>query len=143
MMYREAALQDCERVYALICELEGRKLPFDDFCEIYRDQLNSKYYYCLLAEKDNAVLGVLNLRFEKQLHHAEWIAEVMEFVVSSACRGQGIGRQMLEKAARIAKEYGCKQIEAACNQLRTDTHRFYLREGMNHSHYKFTRRLDG
>lgn len=141
MVYRKATLMDCEKVYSLICELEGRKLPFEKFREIYCKQINSKDYYCLLGERDNDILAVLNLRFEEQLHHAECIAEIMEFAVYPACRSQGIGKQMLEKAVRIAEAYGCAQIEVACNQLRTASHRFYLREGMKNSHYKFSKRL--
>ena len=141
MVYREAALTDCEKVYSLICELEGRKLPFEKFQEIYCAQINSKRYYCLLGEQDNDVLAVLNLRFEEQLHHAECITEIMEFVVDTSCRSQGIGKQMFEKAVQIAKTHGCSQIEVACNQRRKDTHRFYLREGLLNSHYKFSKKL--
>ena len=49
---------------------------------------------------------------------------------------------MLEEAYRIAKEHGCSQIEVACNQLREDTHQFYLREGMHNFHYKFSKSLE-
>ena len=142
MIYRKAALMDCEQVYSLVCDLEGRKLPFEPFKAIYCEQINSENHYCLLCEENDAVLAVLNLRFERQLHHSECIAEIMEFVVDSACRGQGIGKQMLTKAVQIAKAYGCAQMEAACNQRRTDTHRFYLREGMKNSHYKFSKRIE-
>ena len=88
MIYRKATLMDCEKVYSLICDLEGRELPFEKFREIYCEQLNDKRYYCLLGEKDNSILAVLNLRFEEQLHHAECITEIMEFVVDSSCRNQ-------------------------------------------------------
>ena len=142
-MYRKATLEDCEKVYALICDMENRKLPFERFYEIYSEQLNSRQYYCLVNEKENVVCAVLNLRFEEQLHHAECIAEIMEFAVDSAYRNQGFGKEMLEKACEIAKEQGCSQIEVACNQLRTDTHRFYLREGMHNFHYKFSKSLTG
>ena len=124
-----------------MCELEERELPFEKFQKIYCEQLSNKNWYCLIAEKDNCFLAVLNLRFEAQLHHSEYIAEVVEFVVKSDCRGQGIGIQMLAKAAQIAKQYGCTQMEAACNQRRTDAHRFYLSAGMKNSHYKFSQRL--
>ena len=143
MIYHEAALMDCEKVYSLICELEGRELPFEKFREIYCEQLNNKRYYCLLAEEDNDAVAVLNIRFEEQLHHSECVAEIMEFAVNSAYRNQGIGKQMFKKATRIAESYGCVQMEAACNQLRADAHRFYLREGMNNSHYKFSKKLTG
>ena len=141
MIYRKATLMDCEKVYSLICDLEAKDLPFEKFRKIYCEQLNSKHYYCLLGENDNNLLAVLNLRFEEQLHHTECIAEIMEFVVDASCRSQGIGKQMLEKAFQISESYGCTQIEVACNQRRTNTHRFYLREGLNNSHYKFSKKL--
>lgn len=43
----------------------------------------------------------------------------------------------------MTKDAGCIQIEVACNQLRKDTHRFYLREGMHNFHYKFSLNLTG
>lgn len=141
VLYRRASLIDCEKVYSLICELEERELPFERFQGIFREQLSSKNWYCLIAEKDGCLLAVLNLRFEAQLHHSEYIAEIVEFVVKSDCRGQRIGMDMLAKAEQIAKQHGCAQIEAACNQRRTDSHRFYMREGMKNSHYKFSKRL--
>ena len=143
MIYRKATIMDCEKVYSLICELEGRELPFEKFREIYCEQINSKRYYCLLGEEDNDALAVLNLRFEEQLHHSECIAEIMEFAVKSAHRSKGLGKQMFEKAVQIAEAYGCVQMEVACNQLRKDAHRFYLRQGLNNSHYKFSKRLTG
>ena len=141
MTYRKATLQDCERVYDLICDLEGKTLPFEKFREIYCEQIDSERYYCLLGEENHDTLAVLNLRFEKQLHHSECIAEIMEFVVDSSCRSKGIGKQMLDQAVQIAEAYGCAQLEAACNQLRLETHRFYTREGLKNSHYKFSQRL--
>ena len=50
---------------------------------------------------------------------------------------------MLTYASDLAKEAGCVQIEVARNQLRKNTHRFYLREGMQNFHYKFSKSLTG
>lgn len=142
-MYRKATMDDMERVYDLICDMEHTRLPMEKFSEIYQRQLNDTRYYCLLCEDNGNVIGVLNLRFEEQLHHAEAIAEVMEFAIDEAYRNKGIGKDMLAHACQIAEEYGCIQIEVACNQLRTDTHRFYLREKMNNFHFKFSKPLQG
>lgn len=142
-MYRKAILDDCEKVYRLICEMECKQLPFERFSAIYREQLSDRHYYCLICEQNNHVIGVLNLRFEEQLHHSEWIAEIMEFAVDSSYRKQGIGKEMFAEACRLAKDFHCTQIEVACNQLRTDTHRFYLREGMHNFHFKFSKLLTG
>ena len=142
-MYRKAGLDDCAQIHELICGMEQRELPPARFWEIYCDQLRSERYYCLVREHDGRVIGVLNLRFEEQLHHAARIAEIMEFAVDPAFRNHGIGKDMLENACRIAREHGCVQLEVACNQLRKDTHRFYLREGMHNFHFKFSKPLDG
>ena len=141
--YRKGILEDCEQVYRLICDMESRQHPFDRFSEIYREQINNCHYYCLICEINHMVAGVLNLRFEEQLHHSERIAEIMEFAVDSIYRKQGVGKGMFAEACRLAEDACCIQIEVACNQLRTDTHRFYLREGMHNFHYKFSKSLLG
>ncbi|WP_373218693.1 GNAT family N-acetyltransferase [Ruminococcus sp. 5_1_39BFAA] len=114
-MYRKATLNDCEKVYNLICDMECKRLSFDRFYSIYQEQIKNEHYYCLICEHDDNVIGVLNLRFEEQLHHSECIAEIMEFAVDEAYR----------------------------KQLRQDTHRFYLREGMHNFHFKFSKSLVG
>ena len=142
-MYRKATAKDCEKVYRLICGMEGKKLPYEKFRAIFQEQIDDPRYYCLVYEQDAAPAGILNLRFEPQLHHAEYIAEIMEFVVDPAYRGGGIGKGLFENACQIAREQGCTQIEAACNQLRLQTHRFYIREGMHNFHFKFSKSLVG
>lgn len=142
-IFRKGSLRDCKGVYDLICEIECRQLPIGRFSEIFQAQVRDSHYCCLVCEQDNHIIGTLNLRFEEQLHHSEWIAEILEFAVNSSCRNQGIGKELFANACRLAKEFGCTQIEVACNQLRTDTHRFYLREGMHNFHFKFSKVLIG
>lgn len=142
-MDRKATLQDCEAVYALLCDMEQTQLPFQRFAAIYERQLKNQDYYALVREEAGKVLGVVNLRFEEQLHHAGRIAEILEFAVDPACRSQGVGKELFALACRLAKEAGCLQIEVACNQLRTNTHRFYGREGMHNFHFKFSKPLVG
>ena len=143
MKCRNAALDDCRAVYELICEIEQARLPYDRFAEIFRKQVESELYAHLVCEDGGKVIGVLNLRLEEQLHHAGLVAEILEFAVEPAYRSRGIGREMLARGYALAKERGCGQIEVACNQLRTDTHRFYLREGMHNFHFRFSRKLLG
>lgn len=100
-------------------------------------------YYCLIREEEHRVVGVMNLRFEEQLHHSDRIGEILEFAVEASWRNRGIGKEIFAQTCQIARNLGCIQIEVACNQLRTDTHRFYLREGMHNFHYKFSKALIG
>ena len=142
-MYRKATEGDCRTVYDFVCSLESRELPYDSFSQIFRAQTADKGYYCLLREEGGKPIGMLNLRFEYQLHHAARIAEILEFTVLADFRNQGIGKEMLQTAFEIAKQNGCVQIEVASNQLRTDAHRFYQREGMKNFHYKLSKSLTG
>ena len=142
-MYRKGSLNDCKWVYELICDMECTKLPYEKFYEIYKQQIDNINYYCIICEHNDEVIGVSNLRFEQQLHHSECIAEIMEFSINPLYRNKGIGKEMFEEACKIAKNRNCIQIEVACNNLRKDTHRFYLREGMNNFHFKFSKSLNG
>ena len=142
-MFRKSTAADCRAVYDLICGMESTALPYDKFAAIYMEQQKNAGYYCLIYEADGKVCGTLNLRFEEQLHHAARIAEIMEFAVAPDCRNCGVGKIMFAEAVKIAKAQGCVQLEVACNQLRHNTHRFYLREGMHNFHFKFSLPLNG
>lgn len=142
-MYRSAGIHDCKAVYQMICDMESKMLPYDRFREIFQRQLEDGRYECIICEENGETIGVLNMRIEEQLHHSETIAEILEFVIASDYRNKGLGKDMLAYASQLAKEKCCAQIEVACNQLRYNTHRFYLREGMKNYHFKFSKRLNG
>ena len=127
-MFRKAVWEDRETVYRLICDMEERQLPFQRFSQIFQRQLERENYCC---------------RFEEQLHHGDRVAEIMEFVADPRHRGNGIGGRLFAHACQVARDHGCSQIEVACNQLRTDTHRFYTRQGMHNFHFKFSKVLMG
>ena len=142
-MFRIATDNDCDAVYRMICDMEAKTLSYDVFKLIYQKQAEDARYECIICEEAQEIVGFINLRYEEQLHHAGMIAEIMEFVIDSGYRSKGYGSKILGYACRRAREKGCIQIEAACNQLRKDTHRFYLREGMKNYHFKFSMGLTG
>ena len=142
-MFCKAEKEDVKGVYELICDMEQSVLPYEEFERIFLAQLEDGNYCCLVCRREGEPVAVLNLRFEEQLHHAGKIAEIMELAVDRRYRNRGLGREMLERAIELAKELGCMQIELACNQLRRDAHRFYLRAGMQRYHYKFSLPLAG
>ncbi len=106
-MYGKATINNCEKIYAMICDMECKQLPFDKFYKIYQQQINHKQYYCIVCECNDVVVSVLNLRFEQQLHHCECIAEIMEFAVDRLYRNKGRGKEMFYNTCQIAKDFGC------------------------------------
>ena len=151
-MFRNAVESDLDAVYRLMCALEERALPYDDFARISRAQGASPALQGIVATSgpddtaenlgDERVAAFINLRYEDQLHHAARIAEVLELVVDPAERSHGLGGALFDHACEEARAHGCQQIELTTNQLRHDAHRFYARKGMLNSHYKFTLPLD-
>lgn len=140
-MIRAAEAADSGPIYRLVCQLERCALPEDAFQAILRAQLADPRHVFLILEEEGSAAGLLHLRLEPQLHHAALVAEILEFVVDEPLRGRGLGAALLREAARQAKERGCAQLEVACNQTRTASHRFYESQGLTRSHYKFAKPL--
>ena len=135
---RMAEWADCPVVYSLICEMEERRLSFADFQKIYNAQIENEMYACLVYERQDKVIGCINLRMENQLHHDGKICEIMELSVGKEYQNQKIGQRLFFEACHIAQSAGCLQIEVCCNQLRQRTHHFYEKQGMHNFHYKFS-----
>lgn len=135
---RKALTTDCKDVYSLICEMEEKELPYDEFERIFMAQRADEGFTCLVCEEGGKAVGCINLRMERQLHHAAQICEIMEMSVASGFRSKGVGRRLFDAACAEAKAKGCVQIEVCCNQLRTKAHHFYESCGMNNFHYKFS-----
>ena len=120
-MFRKSTLADCKAIYDLICDLEKKELPYERFCDIYTSQVQDKHYYCLVCEEEGAVVAVMNLRMEDQLHHAETIAEILEFSVADAYRSrERICLRSVVKLQRIGDVLKWKQLAINCERTLTD-----------------------
>ena len=126
-MIRYATQKDENAIYELLCELEGMSLDKEGFHEAYRDYM------------DKEVAGVLNLRIGTMLCRCGKIGEIVELAVRNSMRSQGIGHGLFQEAYHIAREAGCVRFEVSTNRTRLGAHRFYEREGMERSHYRFIR----
>ena len=137
-MFRLATANDWEAVYRLVCALEETHFPAERFREIFLRQVESPLYACCLWEENGTVAAMLNLRMDEQLHHCDRVAEILEFAVDPACRGGGVGHQLLGYALAFCREAGCCLAELSCGMRRKDAHRFYAREGFADTHRRFT-----
>ena len=138
-MRRYATQKDENAIYELVCELEGMSLDKEGFHEAYRDYMKDDKMHCLVAEMDKEVAGVLNLRIGTMLCRCGKIGEIVELAVKEGSRSQGIGHGLFQEAYHIAREAGCVRFEGSTNRTRLGADRFYEREGMERSHYRFSR----
>ena len=142
MNIRLAKIDDLKDIYDLICDMENTQLDYKKFEQIFIRYLENENFYSIVAEEDDLIIACLNLRIEYQLHHVEKIVEIMELAVKKEYRSKGVGKKLLDKARKISKDNNCLQIEVCCNQIRKKAHKFYQREGMKNSHFKFTMELN-
>src|SRR5690606_26899121 len=56
------------------------------------------------------------------------ICRISYLCVSARARSQGVGAQLEERAASLARQRGCDRIELHCHERRTDAHRLYYRQ---------------
>ena len=135
---REATSAGVPALCALVGDMEHEAFELAAFGERLSAQRAGGLHTCLVCERGGAVLGMLNLRIEDQLHHARPAAEIMELVVADGHRGEGLGAALLEHARRLAAERGCEVLEVTSKMEREAAHRFYERMGMRKTHYRLS-----
>ena len=136
---RKASAQDALLVHKLICELENYTLDKDVFNENFRQNLNSSRVHYLVAIINNEIIGFVSCHGQLLLHHEGIVYEIQEIVVSNEHRSKGIGKKLLHVLEEIISKEDYKLLEVACNMKRKDAHRFYLANGFDQTHYKFTK----
>ncbi|MFC2859868.1 aminoalkylphosphonate N-acetyltransferase [Citrobacter farmeri] len=138
---RRATAQDTEAVYALVCELKQASFDYPAFRAGFTANLQDARLRYQLALLDGQAVGLIGLHLQYHLHHANWIGEIQELVVMPQARGLKIGSQLLAWAEQEAREAGAEMTELSTSLKRHDAHRFYLREGYEQSHFRFTKAL--
>lgn len=85
----------------------------------------------LVAEDGDRVIRVIGWLHVLARHHLETdsFAEIGGLVVDESCRGQGIGRRLVDAAVDWVRQKGIGELRVRSNVVRADAHRFYEREG--------------
>lgn len=104
---------------------------YDAFDELARDPNNR----LLIAEKDGAIVGTLQVTFIRGLSRKGMRRALIEAVrVASGRRSEGIGEQIIRAAIDLARTEGCAMVQLTTDKSRKDAHRFYERLGFTASH---------
>ncbi|QRG78826.1 aminoalkylphosphonate N-acetyltransferase [Citrobacter sp. R56] len=138
---RHATPADSDDVYALICELKQAEFNRQAFSAGFAANLQDSNLRYQLALLDGQVVGMIGLHLQFHLHHANWIGEIQELVVMPHARGGKVGSRLLAWAEEEARQAGAEMTELSTSVTRHNAHRFYLREGYERSHFRFTKTL--
>lgn len=136
---RHAASADAAAIAALLAELGYAATA----AQIAERMAATSGDAVVVAEADGAVQGVLVLHVAPMLHLPHPVARITALATAAEARGKGIGRRLVEEAASLAREAGCRTLELTTARSRDDAHAFYRRLGFRDAALRFHLDLTG
>lgn len=136
---RHALSDDAPVVYGFICDLEESSFDEELFRTYFTANCTSVDIIYLVTVSGTEVVGFLSCHSQILLHHLGRVYEIQEMYVHSEYRSGEIGKQLLDYLEAELSNVQYEVLEVTSNVKRTDTHRFYLRNGFRQTHSKFTK----
>jgi GNAT superfamily N-acetyltransferase len=122
---RKARLDDAAQVAALLVELGYPDNSVDDVRRRLAMWAKETAGIVLVAERDGQVVGTVAVTAIPYLEREGRWGRIVALVTAAGCRGQGIGRRLVEAAEEAAGDLGCITMEVTSARGRTESHPFY------------------
>ncbi|MDD5601285.1 MAG: GNAT family N-acetyltransferase [Actinomycetota bacterium] len=87
-----------------------------------------------VAVKDGDIIGFISIIFYKTLFHSGGTALINELIVSEDYRRKGVGKKLISKAIKIAKQRGMDEIEVGTEKKNIIAQSFYKKCGFNNEY---------
>ncbi len=94
----------------------------DKYPEIYSNQV---------AIENNKIIGFISRVFYKSFLHMGGTALINELIVAQNHRNKGIGKNLVQKANKLAKKRRMDEIEVGTELSNTLAQKFYKKAGFN------------
>jgi GNAT superfamily N-acetyltransferase len=121
---RTAVLSDAPQLAPLAGQL-GYPATSEQVRARLAEILDDANHIVLVAERNGSgIAGYVEL-FPFRTLTANARVEIGGLVVDEACRSQGIGRLLMERAQDWARAHGYKEVRLRSNVIRGEAHRFY------------------
>lgn len=98
-------------------------------------------YRLVGAWRDGAPHGAAGFRVQQMLAHGRFLY-VDDLVTIEACRGQGVGKALLDWLLAQARQLGCASLQLDSGSWRHRAHAFYFARGLHVSSLHFVRALN-
>ena len=138
-LIRFARPDDAADLRELLAQLEY--VISEDDVATNLDRLDNHNGDCVLvAERDNAVVGMLAVHVIPLLHRPP-LGRITALIVRDGHRGAGIGRALVQASEDFAYEHGCTRVEVTSRDYREEAHAFYKRLDYACDERRFIKRL--
>ena len=138
---RMAGNDDAEAIAALLTELGYPIVPTEVPGRL--QAVHDAPGQVFVAEHGGSVVGVGSVTRLALLHRPEPVALLSALVVNTEHRGKGVGRALVDAAARQAAAWGCPTLELTSRDERPAAHRFYYGLGFESRSRKFVKAVAG
>jgi (aminoalkyl)phosphonate N-acetyltransferase len=140
---RRATEYDAPGIHAFVDQLEEKELDFAMFNDIFLENIKDPHkIYLVACDERNECMGFISCHGQMLLHHAGFVAEIQEMFVSPKFRGKGLGSLLIHELNPWLKSNKCVSLEVTPNNRRIKAQNFYLENGFDQSHLKFTKTLE-
>jgi N-acetylglutamate synthase-like GNAT family acetyltransferase len=136
---REARTEDAEAIARLLDQLGYPAAPGSILPRLGR--LRTAGDDVVVAEVDRHVVGLAQLHLAPALEYDGEVAKLAAIVVDERCRGEGIGRSLVEAMEARARARGCLLFFLTTADRRSDAHAFYRRMGLEQTGRRFAKKL--
>ena len=136
-----AAKEDLTILNGLYADMNNKPLMSEDkIIEIWQQIQQVPDYYVYLAYLDNKAIGTFSLLFMPTMMHPGFHRSVIldSVTILSRYRGQGYGKQMMQRALKISADAGCYKVTLSSNLKRDRAHNFYESLGFQQHGWSFS-----
>ncbi|MGE5378732.1 MAG: N-acetyltransferase family protein, partial [Bacteroidota bacterium] len=124
---RFAQRSDAARIVQLVRQMGPDSPLTEDYVHHY---LAGKDRQILLAQRGDAIVGLLSYSVRADLYHAGNSVLIEELVVEAACRGQGIGSALLQALLENLAGLACRELCLAVMPDNEAAIRLYKKYGL-------------
>ena len=136
-----ATKEDLTILNGLYADMNNKSLMSEnEIINIWQQIEKFPDYYIYLAYLDNKAIGTFSLLFMPTMMHLGFHKSAIldSVTILSSYRGQGYGKQMMQKALEISADTGCYKVTFSSNIKRDRAHKFYKSLGFQQHGWSFS-----
>jgi GNAT superfamily N-acetyltransferase len=134
---RDALDQDAEALSPLMEQLMHRPCTPERIRSRLRRMARTGVDRVMVAVVEGRVVGFAGVTYAWLFHADVPTARLMSIAVDESCRGQGVGRRLVEASVDQARAWGCDRVELTSRLENAGAHGFYETVGFTHVSKKF------
>ena len=93
------------------------------------DRLANDRSAVFLALRDGVIVGLATVHILTLVNHVRDVGWLTALVVDESARGIGVGRRLVERVEKFAREHDCERLSVTTHERRPGAHAFYARVG--------------